>query len=68
VTEPDLTPQQFADLTMALARLIFDNDDPGRDRLDRVHGRLRPASRGLVGRPRAPRGTVVSEADEGEAA
>jgi hypothetical protein len=68
MTEPDLTRQQLADLSIALARVIFDVDDPGRDRLDRVRGRLRPASRGLVGRPRAPRGTVVSEADEGEAA
>jgi hypothetical protein len=68
MTEPDLTRQQFADLTVALTRLIFDVDDPGRDRLDRVRGWLRPVERGLVGRPRAPRGSAVGEADEGEAA
>jgi hypothetical protein len=43
-------------------------DDPGQDRLDRVRGWLRPVERGLVGRPRAPRGSAVGEADEGEAA
>jgi hypothetical protein len=68
MTEPDLTREQLAELSIALARVIFDVDDPGRDRLDRVRGRLRPASRGLVGRPRIPRGTAVGEADEGEAA
>jgi hypothetical protein len=68
VSEPELTRQQNAELLEALTRLIFDVDDPGRDRLDRVRGRLRPAARGLPGRLRVPRGTAVSQADEGEAA
>jgi hypothetical protein len=50
VTEPDLTREQLAELSIALARVIFDVDDP--------------AARGLVGRPRVPRGTAGAGKEE----
>jgi hypothetical protein len=43
--ERDLTVEEFVDLAVALVRTMFDPeppDPPERQRLSRVHGRLRP--------------------------
>jgi hypothetical protein len=54
MTERDLSDEQFVDLAVALVRTMFDPeppDPPERQRLSRVHGRLRPSEPGYVGKP-----------------
>jgi hypothetical protein len=54
MAERDLTDEEFVDLAVALVRTMFDPeppDPPERQRLARVHGRLRPTEPGLVGKP-----------------
>jgi hypothetical protein len=48
----DLTQEQFAELTIALVRLIFDVEgDAGRQQQTRVHGRKRLSTPSTPGRP-----------------
>jgi hypothetical protein len=52
MAERDLTDEEFVDLAVALVRTMFDPeppDPPERQRLTRVHGRLRPSEPGFVG-------------------
>jgi hypothetical protein len=54
MAERDLTDEEFVDLAVALVRTMFDPeppDPPERQRLTRVHGRLRPSEPGFVGKP-----------------
>lgn len=63
----DLTQEQFAELTVALTRIVFNIDnDPARQRFERVNGRLRPLAHGYVGHPHAPRDPIAKKEDRNE--
>lgn len=51
MAERDLTDEEFVDLAVTLVHVLFDPELPDRQRLRRVHGRLRPRAENPVGGP-----------------